>query len=154
MKLFQYAKDNGYNSADVLRGLKEAGVEVKTPLSNLSEEALAKAKELFPVFAIPKSKVTEIPFVPTDNTKPEVHVDTLKVRGFDNVQAEGLETGYTQYVMGIRRRMVDGKKNFSVLTYAINPDTLDIKLLKEEEKKTESAAVLALKETMVKRKIV
>lgn len=154
MKLFQYAKENGYTSTDVLRGLKEAGVEIKTPLSNLTDEALAKAKELFPASAIPKERVTPVDFVPEAKPVVETHVDKLKARGFDNIQAEGLPEGFTQYIMGIRRRFVDGKKQFSVLTYAINPDTLEVKLVKEEEKKTDSAAILNLKENMVKRKIV
>lgn len=155
MKVFELAKKNGYDSKDVLNGLKEIGIPVKTPVSVIPEADLVKAETLFPPPVAPKERVRDV-VLPT----PAPHVDApqvtqIKVREIPTVAAEGLEPRFNQYVMGIRRRKGEGnKKEYSVLTVAFDADTLEFRLLKEEPKKTEAEAVLELKAGMVKRKVV
>lgn len=154
MKVFQLAKELGWDSKEILDALKGKGFAVKTPLSLVPEDALNFIYTEFPK-QLPKTSGIVHKVLPVEE-KVEVPVDNriLKVRPFDVVPAEGLETRFSQYVMGIRRRIIDGRKTFSVLTVAFDPVTLEFKLLKEDAKRTDPESILFLKQQMSKRKVV
>ena len=154
LKVFQLAKEGSYDSKVVLDGLKEAGIAVKTPVSVIPEGDVERARSLFPAPLIPKARITEVVMTAPEKVVEQQVVTQLKTREFNTVAAEGLEPRFNQYVMGVRRRMVEGRKKFSVLTVAFDPATLELKLLKEDEKRSEAEAILELKAGMVKRKVV
>lgn len=145
MKVYELAKKHGYDGTVVLSGLKEAGIPVKTPVSRIPEEHLAKAKELFPYLEKHQAGVRDIDDVPPPAKEEPMTPDKLKLRGFDSVAPEGFEARFSQYAVALRKRVIDGKKVFSVLTFAFDPATLDIKFVKEEEKRSEAKAVMDLK---------
>lgn len=140
----------------MLDKLKGLGIVVRTPVSVIPVADLAKAEEAFPfnASAQPAPKMSEVvPVFPAKHVDSPI-IDKLKQRAFKTVAAEGMEARFNQYTVGIRRRMENGAKKFSLLTVAFDPDTLEMQVVKDEPKRTEAQTVLDLKYEITRRKIV
>jgi hypothetical protein len=158
MKVFELAKEKGYGSKEFLAIIKEMGVVVRTPISTLPDDSVPLIREkVAPKEITAKDAVVVVPASDANNADSTL-VDgifsvTLPKRSFQTVTFEGLEPRFNQALLGIRRRMLHGKKLFSILTLALDPETLETKLVSEEVKRTDSEAILEFRMLVRKLKI-
>lgn len=145
MKVYELAKEKGYQSKEFLTMLKEMGVAVKTPISPIPEESLNKARSVTP--KIVENPKVEAPIEQIGN------LEKLKLREFPKVSFEGLDERFSQCALGIRRQIVDGRKVFSLLTFAFDPSTMETKLVKDEPKRTDAEAILDFRMAVRKMKV-
>ncbi len=165
VKVFELAKEKGYtDNKELLDILKEMGVAVKTPISSIPNEDLERVRKTV------SAKVPE-PFTPVEedepvaaaaarratadrpNVKDQITPEKLKVRPFQTVEFEGLDKKFSQCLLGIKREVIDGKKVSSLLTVAFNPDTLEMKVVSEEPKRTDAEAILEFRMAVRKLKV-
>lgn len=145
-KVHEFAKEKGYTPKEMLDMLKEKGVIVKTPISPLPIEVMEDLRASIPQKITNNNETSKDAILPSSTNK-------LKIKSFQTLAFPGVEPRFNQCALGIKRTVKNGRNEFSLLTIAFDPDTLEFKLVKEEPKRTDSEAILDFRMATRKMKV-